>query len=99
MRRATFALLLFLCLPAASFGQKTAFLIEKGDRIAGTQPRIEAVVVGGQEQIAGGSRKKRRSDGHRVESHRCDPIEMVGPHVDRSGEQRMQVIEGRSRHG
>ena len=31
-------------------------------------------------------------------AHRGNPIEVIGPRVDRSGEQRMEVVEAGSKH-
>ena len=72
--------------------------LEGSKRIAATQPRIQAVVVGAQEQVAGRPWEERRRGDDGVEPHRRDPVEMIRPPVDRSDEQRVKVIEAGSGH-
>ena len=56
------------------------------DGIARAEPRVETVMIGGQKQIAGGTRPKRWRNDHRAEPHRRDPVEVLSPFLDRPGQ-------------
>ena len=56
------------------------------DRIARAEPRVETVMIGGQKQIAGGTRPKQWCNDHSAESHRRDPVEVPSPFLDRPGQ-------------
>jgi len=56
------------------------------DRIPRAEPQVETVMIGGQKQIAGGTRPKQWCNDHRTESHRRDPVEVPSPFLDRPGQ-------------
>jgi hypothetical protein len=71
---------------------------ECGNRVLCAEPGVQPVVIGGEKEVTGPAWGEWRRNDDRVKPHCRNPLQLRRPRVDRSGQQRMEVVETDTGH-